>query len=209
MFGSPRKSEGRRGCTQARPAGPLTIRWRRYLRAALAYILISMPTQIIAIDGVFQGKRTMMTPGLFLAIQACFIEPHVRRQRPWDRLGGLNKRGFLAHLNPRGIEDETEHQSPESIGREGREGHPAGRLVGSSAPKRRSGSFWRACAARTVSLSCVAVRGSTRTSITAGRRTSWRPGRSAWRVTLPVRLPPMRSGIFAVRHWHSRRPLLT
>ena len=38
---------------------------------------------------------------------------------------------------------------------------------------------------RTVSLSCVAVRGSTRTSITAGRRTSWRPGRSSWRVTLP------------------------
>ena len=58
----------------------------------------------------------------------------VRRQRPWDRLGGLNKRGFLAHLNPRGIEDETEHQSPESIGREGREGHPAG---DSSAVRRR------------------------------------------------------------------------
>ena len=56
---------------------------------------------------------------------------------------------------------------------------------------------------------CRREGGSTRTSITAGRRTSWRPGRSAWRVTLPVRLPPMRSGIFAVRHWHSRRPLLT
>ena len=71
------------------------------------------------------------------------IDPHdssaesvetVRRQRPWDRLGGLNKRGFLAHLNPRGIGDETEHQSPESIGREGREGHPAG---DSSAVRRR------------------------------------------------------------------------
>ena len=69
----------------------------------------------------------------------------VRRQRPWDRLGGLNKRGFLAHLNPRGIEDETEHQSPESIGREGCEGHPAG---DSSAVRRRREDpdrFWRAC----------------------------------------------------------------
>ena len=26
--------------------------------------------------------------------------------------------------------------------------------------------------------------------------------RSAWRETLPVRRPPMRSGIFAVRPWH-------
>ena len=31
---------------------------------------------------------------------------------------------------------------------------------------------------------------------------------SAWRLTLPVRLPPLRSGIFSVRLWHSRMPLL-
>ena len=47
--------------------------------------------------------------------------------------------------------------------------------------------------------------GINRTSITAGRRSSWKPARSAWLVISPVRRHPTRSGIFAVNHWLSRR----
>ena len=36
----------------------------------------------------------------------------------------------------------------------------------------KSGSFWKACAARTALPSCVAARGSRRTCTIAGRRTS-------------------------------------
>ena len=202
--------------TVGQPAGPALRKGMILFFLGVSQLMIILDATIVnvALDNIrvdlgvqTTGDLQWIVTGYALAFGGFLL--FVRRQRPWDRFGGLNKRGFLAHLNPRGIEDETEHQSPESIGREGREGHPAG---DSSAVRRRREDPDRsggACAARTVSLSCVAVRGSTRTSITAGRRTSWRPGRSAWRVTLPVRLPPMRSGIFAVRHWHSRRPLLT
>jgi len=44
----------------------------------------------------------------------------------------------------------------------------------------RFASFWKGCAARTVSPSCVVARGSSRTSTIAGRRIFWRPARSAW-----------------------------
>ncbi len=44
--------------------------------------------------------------------------------------------------------------------------------------ERRSASCWRACAARTASPSCAVVKGSSRICITAGRKTSLRPGRS-------------------------------
>ena len=91
---------------------------------------------VLSVDEKSQIQALDRTqPGLPMKTGRAGTMTHdVRRQRPWDRLGGLNKRGFLAHLNPRGIEDETEHQSPESIGREGREGHPAG---DSSAVRRR------------------------------------------------------------------------
>jgi hypothetical protein len=46
--------------------------------------------------------------------------------------------------------------------------------------KIRFASFWKGCAARTVSPSCVVARGSSRTSVIAGRRIFWRPARSAW-----------------------------
>ena len=49
--------------------------------------------------------------------------------------------------------------------------------------RKRSGSFWKACAARTASPSCAAARVSRRTCTIAGRRTSWRLARSAWPVT--------------------------
>ena len=43
----------------------------------------------------------------------------------------------------------------------------------------RSGSFWKACAARTALPSCVAARGSRRTCTNRSRRTSWRLERCA------------------------------
>ena len=46
----------------------------------------------------------------------------------------------------------------------------------------RSALYWKACAARTVSPSSAAARGSSRTFITAGRKTFLRRGRATgWR----------------------------
>ena len=120
----------------------------------------------------------------------------------------LNKRGFLAHLNPRGIEDETEHNhqkaSAEKVVKDIRR-----------VTRRQFG------AEEKIRIVLEGLRGEDsiaelcrREGINQNLYYRWskdflEPGRSAWRVTLPVRLPPMRSGIFAVRHWHSRRPLLT
>ena len=47
---------------------------------------------------------------------------------------------------------------PARYGREGRQGHPAGRHASSIRRRKRSGSFWKACAARTASPSCAAAR---------------------------------------------------
>ena len=69
----------------------------------------------------------------------------------------------------------------------------------------KSGSFWKACAARTALPSCVAARGSRRTCTIAGRKTSWRLARSAW-LAIQLGPPPRtRSTICVARPWRSRR----
>ena len=81
----------------------------------------------------------------------------------------------------------------------------SGRDASSIRRRKRSGSFWKACAARTASPSCAAARVSRRPCTIAGRRTSWRLARSAWPVT---RLAPQlrtRSRICGARRPRSRR----
>ena len=48
------------------------------------------------------------------------------------------------------------------------------RRASSIHPRRRSGSSWMACVAKTALLSCVVVRAFPKASITNGRRTSWK-----------------------------------
>ena len=45
--------------------------------------------------------------------------------------------------------------------------------------KRRSGSCWMGCVARTALLSCAVVKAYLRASTTSGRRTSWKPEEAA------------------------------
>src|SRR5262245_45963523 len=52
--------------------------------------------------------------------------------------------------------------------------------------KRRSASCWKACAARTVLMSCAARKGSIRTCTTVGRRSSWRRARNGSPATRRV-----------------------
>ena len=75
----------------------------------------------------------------------------------------------------------------------------AGRHASSIRRRKRSGSFWKACAARTASPRCAAARVSRRTCTIAGRRTSWRLARSAWPVTRLV--PTVRPVIRSQRSW--------
>src|SRR6266487_2372968 len=51
--------------------------------------------------------------------------------------------------------------------------------------KTRSALYWKGCAARTVSPSSAAARGSSRTFIIAGRKTFSRRGRSDWLAIPP------------------------
>ena len=81
----------------------------------------------------------------------------------------------------------------------GCEGHPprdAAAFFGGGEDPHRAG---RVCAARTASPSCAAAKGSSRTSITAGRRSSWRLARSGWPATRRGRRPRTRSRICAAR----------
>ena len=67
------------------------------------------------------------------------------------------------------------------------------------------GSFWKACAARTASLSCAAAKGSRRTFTIADRKTSWRLARSAWPAIRPGLPPRTRSSDCGARPRRSRR----
>jgi hypothetical protein len=61
-------------------------------------------------------------------------------------------------------------------------GEAAGKIAAQTVGPTKFALSWKACAARTVSPSSAAVRGSSRTSITAGRRIFWKRGKkTGWR----------------------------
>ena len=61
--------------------------------------------------------------------------------------------------------------------------------------KRRSASYWKACAVKRKSLSFAAARAALPRCITADPRSSWRPASAGWRAIRHAPRPPARSAL--------------